>query len=177
MNSLEIAISGSKLHPSTLSINMSTGNVEQSLAFFKVFDLAFFAPGSVIIVHLAALFHQKLSFLEAPLSTAGGILAVISGIAMIYVVGAANFSLTWAAFSKFRGSSLCKSLYSLFPERSDNLPPIAQRFQENTRDELLLYFWYLRGTFMALSCSLVISAFMTIIGKILSKSGVVSSSL
>ena len=133
---------------------MSEKAVQTSLSFFKIFDLAFFAPGLLIAIHLGILNFAELKSLSFDLSsTAGTIIAVIAGIGIVYALGLANFALSRVFLHLFlnRIPSLRRGL-------QQGWRPFPMRFEGSTRDDLLLYFWYLRSTTLALGVAFLVSA-------------------
>lgn len=127
---------------------------EKSLTFFKVFDLAFFAPGVVIALTLAWVFREHLGGLDVAITKASGVLAVVLAIGGIYAVGLAIFSAMWWIF---RGKARAG------PEEAERVGPsgwprFPLLFDGAVQDELILYFWYLRATCFGVAAAFVLSA-------------------
>jgi hypothetical protein len=131
---------------------MSEKSYQTSLSFFKIFDLAFFAPGLFIAIHLGFLYVKDLKALNADLSTTGGaVLAVITVVGIIYAIGVGNFAIS---------RSILDELEHLIPSSRDAKawrPTFPMKFSGETRVELMLYFWYLRSTTHALGVAFLIS--------------------
>ncbi|MCB1037026.1 MAG: hypothetical protein KDD47_24580 [Acidobacteria bacterium] len=127
---------------------------EQGLTFFKVFDLAFFAPGVVIALTLAWVFQDRLEGFDAQITQAKGILAVVLVIGGIYVVGLVLFSVMWFLFrsGSRQGPDKIESV------GDSGWPRFPLLFEKGNREELILYFWYLRATCYGVALALVVSA-------------------
>ena len=179
---------------------MSTKPLSDSLQFFKIFDLAFLAPGVVIAIHLAALNADKLKGHDLSLVTVGGVLALLGVIGSVYALGLANFALSRVLLSCTRLLLGCirwllgcirwllgcirwlldwwfspgwdQRLRARLPrflsfETHSDSPgqasdgrrgtPLPLRFKDQTRDDMVLYFWYLRSTTMSLGVALIVS--------------------
>jgi hypothetical protein len=129
---------------------------EKGLVFFKIFDLAFFAPGVVLVLTGAWLVKDKIFLLNVQylqLGTATGILAVLVGIGAIYAAGLTTFSLTWLVFRRLRR----KAPQDIDEFGKSGWPSFALLFKGETSDELILYFWYLRATCFGLASAFLLS--------------------
>lgn len=131
--------------------------VENSLTFFRVFDLAFFAPGVVIVTTVCWLKQDDLVIFGKGLTTPLGILAVLSGIGAIYCAGLITHCFTWFILR-------CKK--SKRPEEMNEIggswPPMALLFEDALRDDLILYFWYLRATCLNVASALLLSIILVL---------------
>ena len=128
---------------------------EKSLVFFKIFDLAFFAPGLVLVATGAWLLDRDFDSLkEVTLASPMGILLVLAGIGAIYSVGLVVFSLTWQAFRRISR----KRPQEIKVLGRKGWPPFPLLFDAEVRDEMILYFWYLRATCLGLACAFLLSA-------------------
>ncbi|MEM9558082.1 MAG: hypothetical protein AAGC60_27745 [Acidobacteriota bacterium] len=133
---------------------------QRSLVFFKIFDLAFFAPGSVVGVTAAVIWWPELnSFLaDDNLGVAGGILLSLAVLVVVYVAGLVIFSLAWWLFRRHRQSkSLCQKPHEVSPYGDRDWLATPLLFDREVRTELILYFWYLRATCLSVSVALALA--------------------
>lgn len=130
-------------------------SADKSLAFFKIFDLAFFAPGVVIAGTVGWLFRDELAGLRIELGSPVGILFLILGIGAIYVTGLSTFSVTWLIFRQLRKRRSPQEAPAI---GRSGWPALALLFQGETQDELILYFWYLRATCLSLATAFLVSS-------------------
>lgn len=126
---------------------------DKGLYFFKVFDLSFFAPGMVLALTGAWIWNHHLGSLQQKFTTPGGVLALMAAIGVIYILGLVCFSLTWALYRRVKkheteGLKVLSDTY---------WPPLPLLFEGQQRDELILYFWYMRATCLTLATSFCIS--------------------
>ncbi len=129
--------------------------IKQANTFFRVFDLAFFAPGAFIIAVLANCGLTLPGFKEK-LSTAGEIIALLSGIAALYTLGLVVHALVWLSFNKW-GKSWKEKIKKEIENEDAEWIPFPLRFENAVRDELILYFWYLRATCWNMATAILIA--------------------
>ena len=138
--------------------------IDRTLTFFRVFDLAFFAPGVLLAGTCLFLSRQFLVDLNVSLSQSGGILLVLGGIGAIYSAGLMTHSITWAALRIAR--RLLRLVRGIWPKAEHDTepdwPPWPLLFEDSLRDELILYFWYLRATCWNLASAVVLSTFLVL---------------
>jgi len=122
--------------------------LDKSLTFFRVFDIAFFAPGCILMVFARAsgLWPKHL---PDSLTSPEGVFCLVAGVAITYILGLIVHAVVWFVVSSFGKPSA---------DGSDK--PFASRFKKRTKDELLLYFWYLRATCWNVAAALVIGSVM-----------------
>lgn len=146
-------------------------STDKGLYFFKVFDLSFFAPGLVIALTLTWVWEAPLVAIKAPINTAAGIIALIAAIGAIYVLGLSVFSIMWDIYRKksrylppkdsnTKTESGNPSSESTKTNESQEWPPFPVLFKGPLRDELILYFWYLRATCLGLAFAFLVSFFL-----------------
>lgn len=138
--------------------------MDKGLSFFRFFDLAFFAPGTLLF---AALWYGK--FLHQPVSESGdtlqGIFTVVFAIVAIYVLGLLCHGVQ-------RLISLAVESYGIWKEERRPAPgqspsqqtpgrkPWYAGLKESSRHELALYFWYMRATCWNLAAAVIPSAWL-----------------
>jgi hypothetical protein len=117
--------------------------MEKVLSFFRVFDLAFFAPGAVLywVLHTEGYMKEFDPLAtEAKLADVSGLVAILSAIVLIYLLGV----IVHAA----------RDLLGCIPKIWDwaSLTPAAsgsswyQGLGDEAKDEIATYFWYMRAT-------------------------------
>lgn len=115
---------------------------EKTLTFFRVFDLAFFAPGTVLFLAMWGLGLLPLAH-KTDLTTAEGAIALVASVAAIYVIGLSVHALVWEVLLpllRFRTRAQRKE------EQTSDWIPFPMRFRDSSQEEIILYFWYLRST-------------------------------
>lgn len=131
---------------------------DHALTFFRVFDLAFFAPGTVIVATCLWIWSDDLfDATEVDLATPAGILGVLLGIGAIYSAGLVTHSLTWRVRRVLQRKGEGPEEVSI---ESAGWPPLPLYFGDALRDDLILYFWYLRATCWNVATALLISAIL-----------------
>ncbi len=138
---------------------MTDNMTEKTLSFFRVFDLAFFAPGTVLFLTFWNLGLLPLE-IKSNLATAEGAIAVISSVAAIYVIGLSVHALVWVVFLpllRFRKNELLEPDWIPFP----------MKFRDYaTQNEIILYFWYLRSTCWNLGVSIALSLLLWLVVRL-----------
>lgn len=137
---------------------------EKTLTFFRVFDLAFFAPGTVLFLAIWKLGLLPLT-LKAELKTAEGAVAVIASIATIYILGLSVHALVWGVFLplfRFRTEAQREEA------RTADWIPFPMRFGEPTQEEIILYFWYLRSTCWNVGTAIVLALLLWLVSRLAS---------
>ena len=141
---------------------------QKTLTFFRVFDIAFFAPG-VVLIGLFANMGLKFPGATASLSSPNGVIALLSGIAALYIAGVAAHSAVWYAYrsrwARRWQDAVEDEIQEELEESPSAWPPIALEFEGPTRDELILYFWYLRATCWNIAASLLAVSLILPLGK------------
>jgi len=127
--------------------------MKNALSLFRIFDIGFFLPGAVV---LAALYHawgvsgigQLPDFL--PLSTSGGLIQALLTLGAIYVLGLLIHATQRVLFPL------------IFPrlKPQPKSQPWYCNLAEEQREDLVLYFWYLRATCWNLAVAIPISCLL-----------------
>ncbi|HXU02883.1 MAG TPA: hypothetical protein VN903_18080 [Polyangia bacterium] len=123
-------------------------------SFFRVFDLAFFLPGTVVVGTLAQTrWGASLVDGEIKLESLNGIATGIGLLVAVYLSGLMAHGLSDLIFKRLQpmadGSTDKKWYHTLTPDK---------------REDLALYFWYMRATCRNLVLALVVSAIVWSVG-------------
>lgn len=124
--------------------------MDKASLFFRVFDIAFFAPGTVLFLALRQARWLPDGGLDKPLGTAGGTLAVLFAIATIYGLGLICHGVQrWIEpyLQRLFGTAPTGPTKSWYETQNAVSP----------RQELAFYFWYLRATCWNLSVALLLT--------------------
>jgi hypothetical protein len=124
----------------------------RTLSFFRVFDLAFFAPGFVQVSTFLWLQRKSLAQINVELTSFFGFVAVIFLLASVFVVGLMIHSLTW-----FIRGVFTKAFPEQLLHRTKRDSAFPSRFSQPIAEDLILYFWYLRSTCWNLSTALILA--------------------
>jgi FtsH-binding integral membrane protein len=137
--------------------------MDNSLSFFRVFDLAFFAPGMLLF---GAMWYSG-CFPIDPLSshddTVHGILTGAFAVVSIYVLGLICHGIQrlvlWFIRLILNLFILIKNRRSTTPNNTEPTPPpwFAKLTKDSPRIELSLYFWYMRSTCWNLVVAIVLA--------------------
>jgi len=121
--------------------------MKSSLSFFRVFDIAFFAPGLVLVWALGKTFGFPQS---RGLTTAGGAVDLVFFLGFVYVLGLAAHAV----------ARIVKFIVKVLSAVEVKAVPWYARPGVCPSDELSipLYFWYLRATCWNLAVALAFSA-------------------
>lgn len=113
--------------------------MEKVLSFFRVFDLAFFAPGAVLLWGLHStgwLGDVDPLKTNAAVTTVEGLTAILLTIGFIYVLGLLAHGV--------------QSLLNPLPRARSRVQGTElswfQHLKDETRADLAMYFWYMRAT-------------------------------
>jgi hypothetical protein len=125
-----------------------------AMSFFRVFDLAFFAPGALLLVGLyfAEMIQVPSAWAEGKVSTVSGLTALVAAVGGAYLLGLLLHGVGeifgWV-IKRVHGEGLStkakRSWYQALPLNDATF-------------ELALYFWYTRATCwnLCLSCALLV---------------------
>lgn len=128
--------------------------MEKTLTFFRVFDLAFFAPGTLLIA-CGYMFFGDPSDLTIELGVAQITIAILGFVAAAFCVGLVVHSATWCL------RSLIIKLFTR-PDAGSPRKPLPMRLAGAPHPELILYFWYLRATCWNVAFSLFIALLLAL---------------
>lgn len=135
--------------------------MDRALSFFRIFDLAFFAPGGVLFLSLLPalrLLHPSYGTVE--LGTTKGLLLVVLALGMIYVLGLLTHALQrLVRFTLKRCNSRQRG------SEPFDLPSWYQLVSEDTREDLATYFWYMRATCWNLAAAALLSPVLLLFGE------------
>ncbi len=134
--------------------------MDRSLSFFRVFDLAMFLPGLILLWLLAqsSALGVIVSFAkETEVATVAGVIELVTVIALTYGLGLLVHSLQRSSMTW-----LLKKVGLL--ERSEATSSWCTRLADGPAAELATYFWYMRATCLNLSLALLIAAVALTIG-------------
>jgi len=116
---------------------------DKALSFFRLFDLAFFVPGAVVFAafvygYVCSASSDVFSF---DLTELFGIGAILGSLGAIYLIGMFLHGLQRLLYGR-------KSIGRLFAgaRASAGANPWYWHLERGRREELVLYFWYLRAT-------------------------------
>jgi hypothetical protein len=128
--------------------------LEKVLSFFRVFDLAFFAPGAILfwVLHTRSLLGEfdPLTREDLSLGELGGAFAGIVTLVFIYLIGICVHSLR---------ENLPHRNSAVEAKVSEALgTPWYLRIEPPARAELGSYFWYMRATCANIAVVFVIAA-------------------
>jgi hypothetical protein len=124
--------------------------MDRALSLFRIFDIAFFAPGAVIFaaVYQVGWFSWKGGD-SLTTSTAGSILALLLGLGLVYMIGLVTHGIQRMTLHKWVGK----------PSEEDRAKDSwFLKLKPERVEELRLYFWYLRATCLNLVVALLIAA-------------------
>jgi hypothetical protein len=122
--------------------------MEKSLSFFRVFDIAFFAPGILLFAAIWYRFFPEISIADIEKSTPRAIAVMTVSLAFIYLLGLLCHGFQRAIWELVsRPASVTKQAWF------DGLDRAA-------REELALYFWYMRATCWNLAVAVITSSFL-----------------
>lgn len=116
--------------------------VESGMTFFRVFDIAFFAPGTLLAGVCLWRWKDTVPGLASPLNSTEGVLLVFSAISLVYTLGLVVHSISW-------------QIYQLLNKKEKT--PLLSLIDSSALSQMVLYMWYLRATCWNLSLAIVIS--------------------
>lgn len=126
--------------------------MQKALTFFRVFDLAFFAPGTILLIAGIYLFGDSSPSASSP-DMFRITVAIFGFVAAAFCIGLVVHSFVWCSKSwieaVFRRAGKSETVSS----PNDTLP-FPMRFKGGPQEDLILYFWYLRATCWNIACSL-----------------------
>lgn len=129
-------------------------------SFFRVFDVAFFAPGALLLLIFWHASDPSELNLSIDVSTAAGVFAVTVGFTLAYILGLMCHSLQRLLYLVF-GRRLSDKLTA-----SEGRTSWYQTMEANSLNELTQYFWYMRSTCWNLATALAVgSAYAQAKGK------------
>ncbi len=142
--------------------------MDKALSFFRVFDLAFFAPGVVVALALWHCDWLPAEFVVAArqgITTGTGLMAVLAGVAMTFILGLlchAILRLVGCVVDKCCPNLLGPLKLKKSSDASQSAPESASKrwyfsLPETARTDLALYFWYLRSTCWNLAAAIPIA--------------------
>jgi hypothetical protein len=128
--------------------------MDKAATFFRVFDVAFFAPGVVLFAALLRAGYIPDTVLKINLSTIEGILIIVQAVAGVYILGLICHAI----------QRIIKTLCKLLP--ASDKSSWYTRLTSNSSYELVTYFWYLRATCWNLAIALAIALFFEFCGPL-----------
>jgi hypothetical protein len=131
--------------------------MKNALSLFRIFDIGFFLPGAVVLV--ALWYSWRISGAGQPpefhpLSTSIGLIQALLALGTIYVLGLLIHAIQRVLFPLFFGS--------LEPQPKSK--PWYCNLAEEQREDLVLYFWYLRATCWNLAVAIPVSCLLVVAG-------------
>lgn len=130
-------------------------SVEKSLTFFKVFDLAFFAPGAVLFTAVYVYGFVPIPGFNKEVTNVAGIVALLLTLASIFIAGLLVHGVVFGLVRPL----LQRKAKRRQGEGWRSLPQKLAAYEGDAQArELVLYFWYLRATCWNLALALVASA-------------------
>ncbi len=123
-----------------------------SLHFFRIFDLAFFAPGATILGAMwwyRVIDARQLRLCELGGETTQGVALLIAAALLSYVIGLACHAVhrvLTSVLGTWRKSLRC----------SDCDPSWYANLKSDARQELALYFWYKRSTCWNMAVAVIV---------------------
>lgn len=135
--------------------------MDKFASLFRIFDLGFFIPGAVLFFVFQAEMESSLTKVDGSLTTAKGIAALARMISMIFVLGVACHCIQRIVYRISRRSGIVS-----VESRHHSW---YQRLDSKKRDDLAIYFWYMRATAWNLAIAFPIAMLITIEGTILIK--------
>lgn len=136
--------------------------MDKALTFFRVFDLAFFAPGTILLVVGWYLWAPE-SVRPTQPSAVENLITFLAFIAAAFFIGLVIHAVVWTVFKPILVNERSGS-----PDEDQNGAesagwiPFPNHFDGNTRIDLILYFWYLRATCWNGAFALGISALLVL---------------
>lgn len=127
--------------------------MNNALGFFRVFDVAFFVPGAIIV----ASFMQRYQVFDKLKSTET---LSINDISILVLVTISSFvtGLIIHGIGQFVKPLLSKvNFFTNLSNSSDCIPRWYKELSTERKNELAIYFWYIRSTCINCSISLLIS--------------------
>ena len=136
---------------------MDKSQMSGATSFFRVFDLAFFGPGVVVLmsIKMSGLIEVPDSMLSWRIDQLGSLLSIIIAIGCAYVTG-----LTLHAIREF----LAQRIEHLFMQnKGSKKTSWYERVSNELVMEIVHYFWYMRATCWNLATSCVIVGVISLI--------------
>jgi hypothetical protein len=131
--------------------------MDNSLSFFRVFDLAFFAPGMLLFGVMWYSGCFPVDALSSHDDTIHGIITGAFAVVFIYVLGLICHGIQRVVRWFIR--LLLKNRRSTTPDNTESTPSpwFAKLTKDSPRTELSLYFWYMRSTCWNLAVAIVLA--------------------
>jgi|GEM_PF-2216841 len=131
--------------------------MDKLTSLFRVFDVAFFAPGTVILLALWRKGHLSSVDFKTSLSTVEGLMSSVILVTLAYVIGLLCHGLQRIIYK------ITRWLVSMVPKtRPESRPRNSwyRQLQTTSRAELAHYFWYMRSTCWNLALAAIVSAYL-----------------
>ena len=135
--------------------------MDKFASLFRVFDLGFFIPGAVLFFAFQAEFESGLLKVEGGLTQAEGIASLARMITMIFVLGIACHGVQRIVYRVARRVGIVPI--------GSHRQSWYRGLESKKRDDLVVYFWYMRATAWNLSLAAPIALLTTIPGTIWTK--------
>jgi hypothetical protein len=123
--------------------------MDKPLSFFRVFDIAFFAPGMLLFGALWHAGYLPVNGFAQGQDTVHGVLSAAYAIVLIYLLGLICHGIQRGVLWLFRSRKGSKD-----PSWYANLQA------NNPRHEFAIYFWYMRATCWNIAVALIPCAFL-----------------
>jgi len=131
-------------------------------SLFRVFDVAFFVPGALVLgaAHYAGLVPISPALSDANVASVRGLIAAVTAVGLIYIIGVLIHAMQEALvmIGRYARRLLGRS-------RNDRSPWYRKR-SGGAEDELAYYFWYMRATCANLAAASLLLAVGSAVGRL-----------